>query len=50
MVRKRYGRIIASVLTAVMAVGGGTFGRKYQFCFCGRRIKGAGFRSGKLQH
>ena len=49
MVRKKYGRIIASVLAAIIGVGGGTFSRKYRFCFCGRRIKGADFRNGKLQ-
>lgn len=50
MVRKKYGRIIASVMTAAMALGGGTFGGRYRFCFCGRRIKGTDSRSGKLQH
>lgn len=50
MVRKKYGRIIASVLAAATVMGGGIFGRNYHFRFRGGGIKGAGIRGGWLQH
>lgn len=43
MARKRYERIIASVLTAVMTVGGGSFCRKLRIYLPGAGSRGPDF-------
>lgn len=50
MARRKYERMIASILTAVLAVGGGGFDRKHRIYLPGGRSRGPDNRGGKLQH